>query len=194
MLFYILIGVIFVVSKIYQGIKKAREEQAQRQRENAQRAPTSYSAEPEQQRRPQPTTIPDPWQQPKPAPAAQRKVDTSRPKPVTRTQPAPRQKSIEEVLEDMMRQYDTPKANTPRLDDPYSKLDSPYSAIEKHRPEAGRNYKFDESLATSALSAESYINILEEDDTLDDRGPKHLYEFNPREAFKYSILLERKYQ
>jgi hypothetical protein len=58
----------------------------------------------------------------------------------------------------------------------------------------GANYKFDESTASRALSADSYTNILEENDVLEDTTSSHLSPFNPREAIKYSILLERKYQ
>lgn len=188
-LFYIIIGVIFVVSKIYQGLKKAKEEQEQRQRENAQRQANPY---PTQQPAPRTDTIPDPWQENKPAPP-QRRTDQSRPVAPTRTaQPAPKQKSIEEVLQDMMRQYEAPQPAPPKPARKQQPLDSPYSRIDQPTPEVAKNYKFDDSMVTGALSQKSYSNILEEDDVLGKQ--ESLYEnFNPREAFKYSILLERRY-
>ncbi len=70
-LFYIIIGVIFVGSKIYQGIKKANEELEQRQKENANAPGPQNTSE----------TIPDPWTAPKPAqkrPAAHRPSSSSK--------------------------------------------------------------------------------------------------------------------
>jgi hypothetical protein len=192
-LFYIIIGVIFVGSKIYQGIKKANEELEQRQKENATNAPGPRNT---------PETIPDPWAAPKPA---QKKTMTNEPRPVSK------QKTIEEILEEMTRQYEKPNAPAPaaapkqkpkpapapvydQLGQPYPTEDNPYSSIEKLSVKPGqKDYAFDDSMAMSGLTRKDYNNILEEDDVLDKQ--ESLYEnFNPREAIKYATLLERKYQ
>lgn len=185
-IFYIIIAVIFVGSKIFQGIKKANEELKERQKENA-KGPRP------QQQRPEAESIPDPWQQPKPQPTTQKK-----------------QKTIEEILEEMTRQYEKPTASAPappapkpeprpalkrdQLDQPYPTLDNPYSNIDVPTPAVNKNYRFDDNMAMSSLTKKDYTNILEENDTLDDSHELTNDGFNPREAFKYATLLERKYQ
>lgn len=202
-LFYIIIAVIFVGSKIYQGIKKANEELEQRQKENA----NAPRPQPMERERSAPETIPDPWAAPKPA---QKRTMTSEPRPVSK------QKTIEEILEEMTRQYEKPatsaapapaKVPAPKqkpkpapapiydqLDQPYPTEDNPYSSIEQLSIRPGqKGYVFDDSMASSGLTKKDYHNILEEDDVLDKQ--ESLYEnFNPREAIKYATLLERKYQ
>jgi cell envelope opacity-associated protein A len=198
-LFYIIIAVIFVGSKIYQGIKKANEELQQRQRENA------SGPSPQPMERSAPETIPNPWAAPKPA---QKRTMTSEPRPVSK------QKTIEEILEEMTRQYEKPAtavapvptkapAQKPKpapapvydqLGQAYPTEDNPYSSIDKLSTRPGqKGYVFDDSMAMSGLTRKDYNNILEEDDVLDKQ--ESLYEnFNPREAIKYATLLERKYQ
>ncbi len=197
-LFYIIIGVIFVGSKIYQGIKKANEELEQRQKENA----NAPRPQPTERERKAPETIPDPWTAPKPA---QKRTMATEPRRVSK------QKTIEEILEEMTRQYEKPNAPAPtpapkqkpkpapapvydQLDQPYPTEDNPYSSIEKLSIRPGqKDYAFDDSMAMSGLTRKDYHNILEEDDVLDKQ--ESLYEnFNPREAIKYATLLERKYQ
>ncbi len=186
-LFYIILAVIFVGSKIFQGIKKANEELKERQRQNAQ-GPRPEQQQPDVQRR-APETIPDPWAEPKQA-----------------TQP-PKQKTIEEILAEMTRQYDqptaapAPKAPAPKpvvkrdqLNQPYPTLDNPYSNLDVPIPAVKKDYRFDDNMAMSSLSKKDYTNILEEHDTLDDNHGFSNEGFNPREAFKYAVLLERKYQ
>lgn len=184
-IFYIIIAVIFVGSKIFQGIKKANEELKERQKENAKG--------PRPQQQPTTESIPDPWQQPKPQPTQQKK-----------------QKTIEEILEEMTRQYDKPTATAPtppapkpsprpapkrdQLGQPYPELDNPYSKIDLPIPEVKKNYRFDDNMAMSSLTKKDYTNILEENDTLDDSHDHDNEGFSPREAFKYATLLERKYQ
>lgn len=183
-IFYIIIAVIFVGSKIFQGIKKANEELKERQKENA-KGPRP------QQQQPKAESIPDPWQQPKPQPTAQKK-----------------QKTIEEILEEMTRQYDKPAAPAPQpvkpapkpapkrdqLNQPYPTVDNPYSDIDVPTPVVQKNYRFDDNMAMSSLTKKDYTNILEESDTLDENHDNDNSGFNPREAFKYATLLERKYQ
>ncbi|CAN5339150.1 hypothetical protein BH09BAC1_BH09BAC1_27830 [soil metagenome] len=184
-LIYIAIIVVVVIANIYKGIKKTQEEQRQRREANANQPKQTYqsSTVQPQPHRPKPDLIPDPWQQPKAAPG-QRKAD-NRPQPK-------RQKSIEEILAEMTRQPQAAKQED--LDNPYTQLDSPFSAIDRPTAVVGKDYKFDESANSRALSDKSYKNILEENDTLEDKSSDHSRHFIPREAFKYSTLLERKYE
>ncbi len=184
-LFYIILAVIFVGSKIFQGIKKANEEVKERQRQN-ERGPRPQPQQPAQAER-----IPDPWAEPKP----------QAPQP-------PKQKTIEEILAEMTRQYDQPTAAAPtpqapapkpapkrdQLNQPYPTVDTPYSKLDKPTPAVKKNYRFDDNMAMSSLTKADYTNILEEHDTLDDDHGHHNHDFNPREAFKYATLLERKFQ
>lgn len=186
--FYIAIAIIALVSQVYKSIQKSNEEKRQRDRANANRPPMSPSQQPTQQPRNKPEHIPDPWQQTNQQP------------------PVKKQKTIEEILEEMTRQYDKPasvpapapkRAPAPILDQlgqPYPTEENPYSSIDKLSTGPGqKGYVFNDSMASSGLTKKDYQNILEEDDVLDKHESLN-ENFNPREAFKYATLLERKYQ
>lgn len=178
--FFIIILVISVIFQIYKKIKEAQEES------KAPR-PTNYG---------QYTPKPD-------KPVADNRQGTPK-----------KSSSIEEALEEMMRQAQERQRKAEQqfeIEEPEFELDSlgrPIDSIEhstsrldtpKSSTEPGKNYTFSDSLATSTLTdkirKEQEKGILKKDEIgISRKSRKSAFgKISPREAFKYSILFERRY-
>lgn len=178
--FFLIIVIISVVFQIYKKYKEAAEE-------NKPQKPQNYGE-----------------YTPKPnRPTENRGQDVPQQKP----------SSIEEALEEMMRQAQQRKQSAERQYDlePELELDSlgrPIESIErttsrldtpKSTSEPGKNYKFSDSLVTSTLTEsirkEQEKGILKKEELGISKREKNnpFGKVSPRDAFKYSILFERKY-